>query len=293
MVIRPSPCLTFIACAVYRGHRVRRDCGLQRHRSLPEAAGKTTKEEQAGWASASLVLQGLFSLEGYFFCSMLRWFFGLFFFEERGCCCHFLKSSCYAENRLQSFTSFYFSVYSFQTLSPQNNLWMRQKKWDHHWRPLTEQEDLAYLSVIFSPARRAPFCPVMYCCFNHKRKLLPTHHLFQLYKCNKYLSTKIAHLSDHKWGWVLHWSPDVRAEELVFIQHMGRPVIKKVCAKQETSRQQNSSTHAVRPLLKFNLQLASLPATFHTYYIWMKALAVCLFIQVCPVVKYFRLYSIL
>uniref|UniRef100_A0A668B040 non-specific serine/threonine protein kinase n=1 Tax=Myripristis murdjan TaxID=586833 RepID=A0A668B040_9TELE len=34
--------------SVYRGHRVRRDCGLQRHRSLPEAAGKTTKEEQAG-----------------------------------------------------------------------------------------------------------------------------------------------------------------------------------------------------------------------------------------------------
>ena len=31
----------------------------------------------------------------------------------------------------------------------------------------------------------------MYCCFKQQRKLLPTRHLFQFYKCNKYLSTRL------------------------------------------------------------------------------------------------------
>lgn len=69
---------------------------------------------------------------------------------------------------------------------------------------------LTCLSLIRSPAGWAPLALLMYCCFKLKRKLLPKHHLFQFYKRNKYLSTKIAHLSDHKWGWPLHWSPDVR-----------------------------------------------------------------------------------
>lgn len=83
----------------------------------------------------------------------------------------------------------------------------------------------------------------MCCCFQLRRELLPAHYLFQISEPNKYLSTTIAHLSDHKWGWALHWSPDVQAEDFVFIQHMGRPVIKKVCAKQGSSHQVNSSRH--------------------------------------------------
>lgn len=90
-------------------------------------------------------------------------------------------------------------------------------------------------------------CPVMYCCFNHKRKLLPTHHLLQFYKRNKYLSTKIAHLSDHKWGWALYWSPDVRAERslCLFSIWAGRSLRKYVLSRRPAAKQ-NSSTHGVR-----------------------------------------------
>lgn len=47
-------CLTFISCAAYRGHRVRRDHGPQGHRCHPEAGGKTTKEVHKGWVLTSL-----------------------------------------------------------------------------------------------------------------------------------------------------------------------------------------------------------------------------------------------
>lgn len=55
--------LSFISCAAYRGHRVRRDQGPQRHRCHPEAAEKTTKEEHTGWVLTSLVLQRQLSLK--------------------------------------------------------------------------------------------------------------------------------------------------------------------------------------------------------------------------------------
>lgn len=40
--------LIFTFPAAYRGHRVRRDHEPQRRRCHPEAAGKTTKEDQVG-----------------------------------------------------------------------------------------------------------------------------------------------------------------------------------------------------------------------------------------------------
>lgn len=48
-VYRPTSCLSLVLSAVYRGHRVRQDHASQKRRSDPEALGKTTKEEHAGW----------------------------------------------------------------------------------------------------------------------------------------------------------------------------------------------------------------------------------------------------
>lgn len=70
---------------------------------------------------------------------------------------------------------------------------------------------IAYPSLTLGPAGWTPLdCNVPL----FQAKESPKHHLFQFYKRNKYLSTKIAHLSDHKWDRVLHWSPDVQAEDV-------------------------------------------------------------------------------
>lgn len=125
-------------------------------------------------------------------------------------------------------------------------------------RPLLDTADgargLAYLSLTLSLLLPCDVLVVS----SRRESSSPSTTSLSFYKCNKYLSTKIAHLSDHKWGWALRWSPDVRAEDFVFIQHMGRPVIKKVCAKQQSSHRANSSTRGVDGGF-LGLRLASSP----------------------------------
>lgn len=85
-------------------------------------------------------------------------------------------------------------------------------KWDH------------YLSLTLSPAGWAPLdCNVPL----SRAKESLKHRLFQFYKRNKYLSTKIAHLSDRKWGRVLHWSPDVQAEDVCLFSIWAGQSLKK------------------------------------------------------------------
>lgn len=167
--------LTFLYRAAYRGHRVRRDHGPQRHASHPPSAAKTTKEEDAGWGLAALVLQGLFRPWNIIF-----------------------PAICFSLCHLPTRT-------------------LREMKHNYLYLHLTH----------WTGSSR----PAMSCCFRPGRKHLPKRHLSESHKRNKYLSTKMEHLSDHKRGRALRWSPDVGAED-VFIQHMGRPAIKEVCAKE-------------------------------------------------------------
>lgn len=97
------------------------------------------------------------------------------------------------------------------------------------------------VNVAQSYAALAAPAPWFHCCFKIKGK----HHPLAFINANKYLSTKIAHpIQPQVEGWCLppRWSPDVQAHSLVFIQHTGRPLIKKVCAKRHSCHQPNGST---------------------------------------------------
>lgn len=128
----------------------------------------------------------------------------------------------------------------------------------HKVRPPAET---ACLPVTHSPAGWAPW---LHCCFKLKRKHHPLTFLF-FYKCNKYLSTKIAHLSHHKQGPGAALVSRCMSPSLVFTQHMGRPLIKKVCAKKRSSHQPNSSTRGADGSLQLCVSALSAALAPHAY----------------------------